>query len=184
MCGKDDRLEKVSAVIARESGWDWPRFTRRYCYDWNTHKRKSDPSAPVGLAIVLGMVYVVTTLGLVVFLEVWPTLSTYALAIFPALAVVGALNLAVISRQEQRELEVARQKAEQRARRLEKKQQLPETLPESRKVAGNGHGKQYGNWQAFLEDHPNMLEMNGRQIAELAGVSERTGNNWKTRKRE
>ena len=67
--------------------------TALWAYDWNTHKRKSDPRAPVGLAVALGGVYVVATLGLVVFLEVWPMLATYAPAIFPALAVVGAVNL-------------------------------------------------------------------------------------------
>ncbi len=75
--------------------------TALWAHDWNAHKRKTDPSAPLGLAIALGGVYVAATLGLLVFLEVWPFLAVYAPAIFPA-AVVGALNLALISRQEQR----------------------------------------------------------------------------------
>jgi hypothetical protein len=91
--------------------------TALWAYDWNAHKRKSDPSAPVTLAVALGGVYVMATLGLVVFLEVWPFLATYAPAIFPALAVVGAVNLALISRQEQREAEVKTQKAEARDHR-------------------------------------------------------------------
>jgi hypothetical protein len=91
--------------------------TALWAYDWNTHKRKADPGAPVMLAIALGGVYVVATLGLVVFLEVWPFLATYAPALFPALAVVGAVNLALISRQEQREADVESQKAERRAQR-------------------------------------------------------------------
>jgi predicted transcriptional regulator len=91
--------------------------TALWAYDWNMHKRKTDPTAPVLLAIALGGVYVVATLGLVVFLEVWPFLATYAPALFPALAVVGAVNLALISRQEQREADVESQKAEQRAQR-------------------------------------------------------------------
>ena len=84
--------------------------TALWAYDWNAYKRKSDPSAPMGLAIALGTVYVVATLGLVVFLEVWPFLAAYAPALFPALAVVGALNLAMISRQEQREAAVKARK--------------------------------------------------------------------------
>lgn len=91
--------------------------TALWAYDWNTHKRKSDPSAPVVLAMTLGGVYVVATLGLVVFLEVWPFLATYAPAIFPALAVVGAVNLALISSQELREAGVQAQKAGARERR-------------------------------------------------------------------
>jgi hypothetical protein len=104
--------------------------TALWAYDWNAHRRKTDPSAPLGLCIVLGGVYVVTTLGLVVFLEVWPLLATYAPALFPALAVVGALNLAMISRQEQREaaveLEKAKRKAQRQASRMETSAKLSE----------------------------------------------------------
>jgi hypothetical protein len=96
--------------------------TALWAYDWNSHKRKSDPAAPVALAVALGAVYVVATLSLIVFLEVWPTLATYAPAIFPALAVVGALNLALISRQEQREATVVAEKAERRAVRQARRQ--------------------------------------------------------------
>jgi predicted transcriptional regulator len=91
--------------------------TALWAYDWNAHKRKSDPSAPVVLAVILGGVYIVATLLLVVFLEVWPFLATYAPAIFPALAIVGAVNLAVIAQQERREITVKKQKAERKARR-------------------------------------------------------------------
>ena len=91
--------------------------TALWVHDWNAHRRKTDPSAPLGLCIALGGVYVVATLGLVVFLEVWPLLATYAPALFPALAVVGALNLAMISRQEQREAAVELEKAERKAQR-------------------------------------------------------------------
>jgi hypothetical protein len=96
--------------------------TALWAYDWNAHKRKSDPSAPMGLAMALGTVYVVATLGLVVFLEVWPFLAVYAPALFPALAVVGALNLAMISRQEQREAAVKLEKAERKAARQARRQ--------------------------------------------------------------
>ena len=96
--------------------------TALWTYDWNAHKRKTDPKAPVGLAIALGSVYVVATLGLVVFLEVWPALAVYAPALFPSLAVVGALNLAIISRQEQREEAVKRGRAERKAARQARRQ--------------------------------------------------------------
>jgi len=89
--------------------------TALWAYDWNAHKRKTDPGAPIALAVALGAVYVASTLGLVVFLEVWSFLATYAPALFPALAVVGALNLAMISRQEQREADVKVEKAERKA---------------------------------------------------------------------
>jgi hypothetical protein len=83
--------------------------------DWNASKRKTDPQAPVVVAIALGAVYLVATLGLVVFLEVWPGLATYAPALFPILAVVGGVNLALISQQEHREAAVKAEKAERKA---------------------------------------------------------------------
>jgi hypothetical protein len=85
--------------------------------DWNANKRKTDPQAPVVVAVALGAVYLVATLGLVVFLEVWPGLATYAPALFPGLAIVGGVNLALISQQERRETVVQIQKAERKAAR-------------------------------------------------------------------
>jgi DNA-binding MarR family transcriptional regulator len=96
--------------------------TALWAYEWNAHKRKTDPGAPMALAIALGSVYVIATLGLVVFLEVWPVLAAYAPALFPALAVVGALNLAMISRQEQREATIKAAKAERQAARQARRQ--------------------------------------------------------------
>jgi hypothetical protein len=85
--------------------------------DWNASKRKTDPQASVTVAVALGAVYLVATLGLVVFLEVWPSLATYAPALFPALAVVGGVNLALISQQECREATVKVEKEERKAAR-------------------------------------------------------------------
>jgi hypothetical protein len=111
----------VMAAIIETLGLATVR-TALWAHDWNSHKRKSDPAAPVALAVVLGAVYAVATRSLVVFLEVWPTLATYAPAIFPALAVVGTLNLALISHQEQREATVVAEKAERRAARQARRQ--------------------------------------------------------------
>jgi len=99
--------------------------------DWNASKRKTDPQAPVAVALALGAVYLAATLGLVVFLEVWPALSTYAPALFPALAVVGAVNLALISQQERREAAVQTEKEERKARRRARRQeQRPPPSPQ------------------------------------------------------
>lgn len=149
--------------------------TALWAHDWNLNKRKIDPGAPVGLSIALGGVYILATWSLVVLLEVWPWLATYAPAVFPVLAVVGAVNLAMISRQERREVEVAEAKAEARRKRQEKKEEVSARKNES---SGNGHRK-YGSWQEFMADYPNMLEMSGEEIGKLAGVSGRTGRNWK-----
>lgn len=143
-------------------------------YDWNMHKRQSDPRAPVALTVVLGGVYIVTTWGLVVVLEVWPALSIYAPAIFPALAIIGAVNLAVIAQQELRE-------KVQAADRKERSERQKAARNEPKPSPGNGHGGEttFQNWQDFLAAYPNMLEMTGEEIGTIAGVSGRTGNNWK-----
>jgi hypothetical protein len=107
--------------------------TALWAADWNASKRKTDPAAPVLVAVVLGAVYLVATLGLVVFLEVWPGLAVYAPALFPALAVVGAVNLALISQQERREAATAAEKADARARRQGKRSQ-----PDRSNLTGQG----------------------------------------------
>jgi hypothetical protein len=65
---------------------------------WNqTHKGQPEKQAPFLLALILALVYVVATLLLIGVLEVLPDLEHYAPAMFPLLAVVGAVNLALRS---------------------------------------------------------------------------------------
>jgi hypothetical protein len=106
----------VAAAIIETLGLSTVHTSLRLA-EWNATKRKSDPRAPVALAWAMVGVYVLTTIGLVVVLEVWPWLATYAPALFPLLAVVGALNLVLISQQERRELDVQVDKAERKAAR-------------------------------------------------------------------
>lgn len=154
----------VAAIIIETLGLATVH-TALWAYEWNLYKRKTDPSAPVALAVSLISAYMIATWGLVVVLEVWPQGATFAPAIFPVLAIVGTVNLVMISRQEWRETTVQEQKAEARQRRQQRKQQDSRKVPEG--------------WREFLAQYPNMLEMTGRQIGKLANVTERTGNNWK-----
>jgi hypothetical protein len=66
-------------------------------WDFNAGKRKTDPGAPFLLAASLVCVYLVSTIGLTVFLDIFPELGRYAPALFPMLALVGAVNLALRS---------------------------------------------------------------------------------------
>lgn len=91
-------------------------------WEWNQTKRKIDPASPVGIGVALGVIYLVTTLGLIVALEVWPALATYAPAMFPFLAVVGTVNLALIASQDRREAAIVTEKAERKAERQAKRQ--------------------------------------------------------------
>ena len=75
--------------------------------------------ALVNVAAALGIVYLVTTIGLTVILEVQPYSATYAPALFPILAVVGAVNLVLIARQEQREDAIRTEKEQRKTGRQE-----------------------------------------------------------------
>lgn len=96
--------------------------TASWLYDWNVKKRKSDPVAPTKIAIALGGVYLLATIGLTVVLEIVPVLSTLSLALFPFLALVGFANLALISQQENREQTIAQDKAQKSAQRSAQRQ--------------------------------------------------------------
>lgn len=102
-------------------------------HGWNkAHANQPEKQAPFGLSVILAVVYVAATLMLITVLEVAPNLQHYAPAMFPILAVVGAVNLALRShhnnrirdeksainddKQRQREIE-----DEERAQKLEEK---------------------------------------------------------------
>lgn len=84
-------------------------------YEWNNTKNKSDPAAPFWLAMLCTGFYFVVTIGLTVLLDVYPELAQFAPAIFPLLAAIGAVNIAVKNGQARRESEKRRAKEERRA---------------------------------------------------------------------
>lgn len=100
---------------------------------WNkAHANQPEKQAPFGLSVVLAIVYVIATLMLISVLEVKPEWQHYAPAMFPLLAVVGAVNLALRSHHNNRIREErsvidddkARQRQiedEERAQKLEEK---------------------------------------------------------------
>jgi len=73
-------------------------------YEWNQIKNKTDPAAPLILALIASVFYFVVTIGLTVVLDVHPEWSRYAPAIFPLLAAVGAANIAMKNGQRRREV--------------------------------------------------------------------------------
>ena len=97
-------------------------------WEYNASKRKSDPAAPFGLAAALVGFYYLSTVGLTVLLDIVPNLARFAPAIFPTLALVGTVNLALRSQHKQRLAGIAREKAERKAKRRAKR-------PEERQLA-------------------------------------------------
>jgi len=65
---------------------------------WNqTHKGQPEKQSPFWLSVILAVAYIIATLSLILVLEILPNLEHYAPAMFPLLAVVGAVNLALRS---------------------------------------------------------------------------------------
>lgn len=93
-------------------------------YEWNETRNKTDVPAPFNLAIVNVVVYFIVTIGLTVMLDVVPSLAMYAPAIFPFLAAVGAVNIAIKNGQRRREKDKKQAKMERQQER--KKDKPPE----------------------------------------------------------
>lgn len=86
-------------------------------WEYNANKRKTDPDAPFVLAASLVGVYLISTIGLTVLLDIFPDLARYAPALFPILALVGAVNLALRSGHRRRLAGIAQDRAERKAER-------------------------------------------------------------------
>lgn len=102
-------------------------------HGWNkTHSEKEQ--APFGLAVVLAAVYVGATLSLIGVLEAFPELNSYAPLLFPVLAVVGAVNLAMRGHHNQRVKEEKNLQAEDRQRRFADEDAEKELKREERRM--------------------------------------------------
>jgi hypothetical protein len=86
-------------------------------WEYNAGKRKNDPDAPFLLAGSFVIVYLISTIGLTVFLDIIPALARYAPVIFPILALVGGFNLALRSGHRRRLASIAQERAERKAER-------------------------------------------------------------------
>jgi len=86
-------------------------------WDWNRSKRKTDPSAPVGLAFGLVGVYFLVATGLTVVLDILPQAADVAPAIFPALSLTGVTILALRADHARRLSGVTEAKTEAKAAR-------------------------------------------------------------------
>lgn len=84
-------------------------------YEWNETKNKSEPAAPLWLAVLLVAFYFIVTIGLTVVMDVIPELARFAPAIFPLLAAVGAVNIAIKNGQRRREADRLARKTERKS---------------------------------------------------------------------
>jgi hypothetical protein len=92
-------------------------------WDYNQGKRKSDPSAPVPLAVGLVAVYFVVATGLTVLLDIAPHLAAYAPAIFPTLSLTGVTVLAIRADHQRRLDDIESVKAERKEKRQSRRKE-------------------------------------------------------------
>ena len=102
-------------------------------YAYNRKKRKSDPLAPLWLAVVLVAVYLVTALLLVMVLDIAPGIAVYSQALFPVLSLAAFVLLGLRLDHQERVTAIATGKADAKAerarKRAEKAMQEPEPAP-------------------------------------------------------
>lgn len=153
------------------SAYNWQWFS-----DWNRKKLKSDPAAPAILPAVMGAFYLLVAIGLVVILEVLPELATFAPATLPLLALVGTVNMALISGQELREAEAETAKAERKQARKERKAEKAETATRKRKrqPATEAATENRKHAAAILAEEP---DISGADLGRQLGLSDRQGRN-------
>jgi hypothetical protein len=71
-------------------------------WDWNARRPAGEPKAPFWLAGLMVGVYLVSTIGLTVVLDMDTALVHIAPALFPVLALVGTINIALRSQHKHR----------------------------------------------------------------------------------
>jgi hypothetical protein len=84
-------------------------------WNYNQTRRKTDEAAPFLLAAALALVYLASTIGLTVLLDIVPDLARFAPALFPLLAMVGAVTLALRAGHKHRLQAIQAAKAERQA---------------------------------------------------------------------
>ena len=84
-------------------------------YAYNRKKRKSDPMAPLWLAVCLVAVYLVTALLLVMVLDIAPGIAVYSQALFPVLSLAAFVLLGLRLDHQERVTAIATNKAEAKA---------------------------------------------------------------------
>ncbi|MCP5019742.1 MAG: hypothetical protein GY938_31315, partial [Ketobacter sp.] len=139
-------------------------------HEWNATRRKIDPAAPFTLSLITVIVYFIITIGLTVLLDVFPELAIYAPAIFPLLAAVGAVNIAVKNGQQRREDVRAQPKKQRKLPKVTS--QVAETSQPETLVTFTDYRK--------IPDAVKlqMADMSPVEIQKTYGAKERTAQNW------
>jgi hypothetical protein len=86
-------------------------------YQFNQNRRKNDPPAPFGLAVIMILIYFLVAVFLTIVLDIQPDWSLVAPAIFPLLSLVGVTEIALRKNYQDRIQKIANEKADRKAER-------------------------------------------------------------------
>ena len=86
-------------------------------YQFNQNRRKNDPPAPFGLAVIMILIYFIVAVFLTIVLDIQPAWSLVAPAIFPVLSLVGVTEIALRKNYQDRIQKIANEKADRKAER-------------------------------------------------------------------
>jgi hypothetical protein len=86
-------------------------------YQFNQNRRKNDPPAPFGLAVIMILIYFLVAVFLTIVLDIQPVWSLVAPAIFPLLSLVGVTEIALRKNYQDSIQKIANEKADRRAER-------------------------------------------------------------------
>ena len=87
-------------------------------WEFNQSKRKIDKLAPFVIALLMIAFYLISTIGLTYFLEVYPNLSKFGVIFLPFLGIMGVINIALRSDLERRLLIISQEKTERKEKRI------------------------------------------------------------------
>lgn len=140
----------------------------------NRAKRKTDPAAPEGAALVAVAAYFLSAVALTVLLDTLPSAAVYAPIAFPVLSLAGMLVLALRADQARRvaeaEAERAQRRAERQAKQAEQKVELP-APPAPQPPPGGTRGRA----AELLRAQPGIT---GSALGESLGVSASMGRRY------
>lgn len=88
-------------------------------WDFNQSRRKNDKPAPLFIAVMMIVFYLISTIGLTYFLEVYSGLSKIGVIFLPFLGIMGGINIALHSDLERRRQNILLEKVERKVKRLE-----------------------------------------------------------------
>ena len=127
-------LAVVAALIIESLGLS-TASTALALRNYNNSRRKADEPAPFGLAACLFVCYLVITVGFTGIFELDPALAKLAPPLFPLLALMGSVNLALRADHKRRLQMIADERVERKAKRHAGRQ--PSVKQANEPVSGN-----------------------------------------------